>query len=125
MNENTEKQKLEDFAHNFWKFGNTIAGFAAIQIMAVIAAVATSRVGSDKFIALFWTFIGSLIASPIVFGVAIWACYKWERKLREASCQPDLVLEISHKVMLGRIIVIVAFSIFGIFILAMKKSFYY
>jgi hypothetical protein len=38
LSEETEKQQLEDFANIFWKFGNTIAGFAAFQIIAVIAA---------------------------------------------------------------------------------------
>ncbi len=72
----------EDYAKNFWQLGNIVAGFAAVQALVTINAIASGTgVFAQNIIKYRPWVIGLIAFFHFLFGLAVWGRYRNESKL--------------------------------------------
>ena len=105
-----ESKPADELVKQMWDFGNVITAFTVAQSLTVIY-FALERIEIVKaWLCYSWVAIFLILTGAGVYGVAIWSCYRAERRLRTFLEQPLLVLDTSLLVARGRVATALIFN---------------
>jgi hypothetical protein len=105
-----ETDPAEDVVKQMWDFGNLITAFTVAQSLTVIYFSLEKVNIVREWLSYAWIAVFLILAGTAVYGSAIWACYRAERRLRLLLDHPSLVLDTSFLVVRGRLATVTMFN---------------
>lgn len=105
-----ESKPADELVKQMWDFGNLIAAFTVAQSLTVIYFALEKTAVVREWLGYVWIAIFLILAGSVVYCVAIWTCYRAERRLRELLEHPPLVMETSLLIVRGRLATALMFN---------------
>lgn len=104
-----------EYAKQYWQLGNLIAGFSALQVLATLFAFASNPPFRDALSKLnYLILVIIVIFFHLVYGLAIWRCYRMEIRLIPPT-EPQILSDRRY-FLFGRLATIVLFAVLLLFI---------
>jgi hypothetical protein len=105
-----DSKPVEDLIKQMWDFGNVITAFTVAQSLTVIYFSLEKAAIVKQWLGYAWIAAILILAGAGVYGIAVWTCFRAERRLRQLLNQPDVVLDTAVLVFRGRIATVLMFN---------------